>query len=64
MHTNRVACDHEGCDYTVAFHVLTRRAAHRFTPEPLPRHLARKEGWRIDGDGDFCPTHADIREKL
>jgi hypothetical protein len=24
------------------------------------RGLARKEGWRIDNDGDFCPRHAEI----
>jgi hypothetical protein len=59
---NRVACDHEGCNYSVAFQVLRPGAADRFTSEPLPRHLARKEWWRIDDGGDFCPRHAEIWE--
>jgi hypothetical protein len=58
---NRVACDHEGWDYYVAFQVLRPRAEDSFRSEPLPRHFARKEGWRID-DGDFCPRHAEIWE--
>ena len=58
----RVAYDHEGCDYSVEFQARTPRAAERFTPEPFQRHFARKEGWRIDDNGDFCSRHADIRE--
>jgi hypothetical protein len=38
----QIACDHEGCDYLVAFQILRRGAVPRFTPEPLPRYLARK----------------------
>jgi hypothetical protein len=62
MQANRVDCDQEGCDYFVAFQILRPDAVPRFTPEPLPRYLARKEGWRADDDGDFCPRHADIWE--
>jgi hypothetical protein len=61
VHGNRVTCDHEGCDYSVAFNVLRPGAANRFT-SALPRHWARKEGWRIDEDGEFCPRHSDMWE--
>jgi hypothetical protein len=59
---NRVTCDHDGCDYSLAFEVLRPGAANRFTSAPLPRHWARKEGWRIDEDGEFCPRHSDMWE--
>jgi hypothetical protein len=59
---NRVTCDHDGCDYSLAFEVLRPGAAGGFTSEPLPRHWARKEGWRIDEDGEFCPRHSDVWE--
>jgi hypothetical protein len=62
VHGNRVVCDHEGCDYSVAFQVLRPGATDRFTSEPLPRHMAKKEGWRIADDGDFCPRHNEIWE--
>jgi hypothetical protein len=62
VHGNRVACDHEGCDYSVAFQVLSPGGSYRFTTEPLPRYLARKEGWRIDEGGDFCLTHFEVWE--
>jgi hypothetical protein len=63
VHGNRVACDHEGCKYFVAFQVFRRGAADNFIYEPLlPLHLARKEGWRIDDDGDFCPRHTEVWE--
>jgi len=62
VHGNRVACDYEGCDYSVAFEVLRLRAEDSFMSEPMPRHFARKEGWRIDEDGDFCPRHAEVWE--
>lgn len=62
MRGNRVDCDHEGCDYFVAFQVLNPDSADGLTSEPLPRHLARKEGWRIDDNGDFCPRHSEIWE--
>jgi hypothetical protein len=62
VHGNRVACDYKGCDYSVEFQVLRPRAADRFSSEPLPRHFARKEGWRIDEEGHFCPTHTEIWE--
>lgn len=58
MLRNRIACDREGCDSFVAYQVL-RSNAPLFTKVPLPRHLATKEGWRIDDDGDFCPRHAE-----
>jgi hypothetical protein len=61
-HGNRVECDQEECDYSVAFQVLISDAVPRFTSLPLPRYLARKEGWRIDEDGDFCPRHAEVWE--
>ena len=57
---DRIACDHEGCDYFVAFQILRPDAVTRFTSEPLPRYLARKEGWRINDEGDFCLRHAEI----
>jgi hypothetical protein len=56
---DRVACDHDGCDDAVAFRILRPGAADRFTSEPMPRRLARKEGWRVDDDGDFCPRHSE-----
>jgi len=59
---NRLACDHEGCDYSVTFQVLRPGPEDRFTSEPLPRHLAMKEGWRIDDRGDFCPRHSEVWE--
>jgi len=46
----------------VAFEVLRLRAEDSFMSEPMPRHFARKEGWRIDEDGDFCPRHAEVWE--
>jgi hypothetical protein len=62
MHGNRVECDQEGCDYFVAFQVLRSDAVPRFTTLPLPRYLAKKEGWWIDDEGDFCPRHAEVWE--
>jgi hypothetical protein len=59
---NRIACDHGGCEYFVEFRVLRPDGVGRFTSEPLPRRLARKESWRIDHDGDFCPRHAEMWE--
>jgi hypothetical protein len=59
-HGDRVECDQEECDYFVAFQVLRSDAVPRVTALPLPRYLARKEGWRIDDDGDFCPRHAEV----
>jgi hypothetical protein len=44
VHDRSVACDHEGCDYSVTFQVLGPSAAGRFTSEPLPWHAARKKG--------------------
>jgi hypothetical protein len=59
VHGNRVTCDHEGCEYFVEFQVLRPGPVGRGT-ELRPLSLARKEGWRIDSDGAFCPRHAEI----
>ena len=62
VHGNEIACDHDGCGYVVAFQVLGTGAARPFAKDPMPRPFARREGWRIDDDGDFCPRHAEIWE--
>lgn len=62
VHANRVACDHEGCENSVAFQVLRPGATDSFSAERLPRHLARREGWRIGEDGDFWPRHCEVWE--
>ena len=63
MQGNRVACDHEGCDYSLRIRALgpARSKRHEAAPDFDPRRefVARKAGPSFADDGDVCPGHAE-----